>query len=112
VDTHLIAAMVNRSNLNDPDIEYLCVLRMYVTTDWFMISAMFNMLMRKSESDGVLMSMEDAKDTYEALKHSWPWDRRFRDAMHMRQDDPERLKDLLLRTGLDPLLPWVAMIDV
>jgi hypothetical protein len=104
--------MPMRPNLSDLDIEYLCVLRMYVTTDWFMISAIFNMMMRKREGDGELMSIEDAKDTYQSLVDSWPLDRRFRDAMLMRQNDPEKLKGLLLRTGVDPGLPWVVRINV
>src|SRR6266511_3009781 len=104
--------MVTRPDLTNPDIEYLCVLRMYVTTDWFMISAIFNMSMRNSDNGGQLMSIEDARDTYTALRNSWPFDKRFRDAMLMRQNDPERLKNLLLLTGIDPILPWIARINV
>lgn len=101
-----------RLHLADPEIEHLLILRMYVTTDWFMISAMFNMFMRKMAEDGQLMTIEDARDTYMALRDSWPFDKRFREAMLIRQNDPERLRGLLGGMGVDPNLPWRAHIDV
>ena len=59
-------------NLTDLDIEYLCVLRLYVTTDRYMISGMLHAFLRQfyPMRDSELMGREDAKDTYMELRNS------------------------------------------